>query len=89
VFPIVVLNTPLLEAFLDDSSNVQVERRAEMALLWRGPDRESQSIVHIVTEERLPHLISRLFELTVVFPKFEKDMVSVVKQHISRQENDK
>jgi hypothetical protein len=89
VFPIVVLNTTLFEAFLDDSSNVQVELRDEMALLWRGTDRGSESVVHIVTEERLPHLISRLLELTTVLPKFEKDMVAIVEQHVGRSENEK
>jgi hypothetical protein len=62
VIPVVVINTPLFECFLDRDNDIQVISRDEMIVLWRNPGigPGQPTVVHVVKEEVLPNLVKRI-----------------------------
>lgn len=80
VLPIVVITEPLFESYLDQTGQLKVEPRDEMAIYWKNPwVGQKDSIVYIVTEPALPRFIERAREAFELVHACECEMLKTVK----------
>lgn len=80
VLPIVVITDPLFESYLDQTGQLKVESRDEMAIYWKNPwVGQKDSIVYVLTERALPRFIERAKEAFELVHACEREMLKTVK----------
>jgi hypothetical protein len=60
VWPMIVIDAPLFECYLDDRGALQVDQIEKGLLIWRNPAITRHSLVHIYTRERFLRDISEI-----------------------------
>lgn len=79
VLPILVVDTPIVECWLDDDGGLQLQERDRMTLVWRNPIGEDpHTIIEILHERVVPKYVGHVYAAFDAFRRRKGDIEEAI-----------